>query len=56
MMLVDCVAVSYTQGVGGRKALGVIVWAWYKVSPCWDFGIGRRWTFTFLSINRQIGL
>lgn len=55
-MLVGCVAVSYSQGVGGRKVLGIIVWACHKVSPRRHFGSGRRPIFTILRGDGQIGL
>ena len=54
-MLVDFVAVSYMQGVGGRKVLGIILWACYKVSPRWHTGIGKWRIFTFLRVDGQIG-
>ena len=30
MMLVDCVAILYTQGVGGRKSARIAMGACYK--------------------------
>ncbi len=54
MMLGACVAISYMQGVGGRKSARIVVWACYIVSP-WYLSLGSLWC-TEPRVDRQTGL
>lgn len=55
MILVDCVAILYTQGVGRRKRASIVIWECYVVSPRRHFSLGS-WLITKVRVEEQIGL